>query len=200
MQAHPYADHVTAVLGQQGRGHRRIDPARHGDQHALAHAEATSLSGSATARAGRRRRRAMVEAMMAAASSISRGRGRSAQAQAQRAAGLVLGIAQRGQHVRRLERAGRARRPSRCRDALDVQRAHQLAAVEVADDDRQQAGQPAARVAGQLDARNGQHHVAQPVAQAGDLGGGLARARPSASSYATAMPTAPATFSVPARR
>ena len=80
---------------------------------------------------------------------------------------LLLGIAQRGQDVRRIGRARRARRAGRDRDALQVERPHQCVALGVASDDRQVAGQALARMAGQLDARHCQDGVAQPVALRG---------------------------------
>ena len=58
--------------------------------------------------------------------------GRPAERQAQRAAGLLLGIAKRGQDVRRLGRAGRARRAGRGREAGQVERADQRLALRVA--------------------------------------------------------------------
>ena len=122
-------------------------------------------------RAGRRRTAIVpirIEAMTRGTMSIGRRDlvvgGRPAERQPQRAARLLLRIAHRGQHVADLGRAGRARRPDRTGDALEVERHRDGRPVRVGRDDRQQARQALRRVAGQFRARDGDQGRRQAIA------------------------------------
>ncbi len=126
--------------------------------------------------------------------------GRPAQAQSQRPASLVRGQTHRRQHVGWLGGPGGAGGTGRAAQPFEVQGVDQRCAVEVVDQDREQAGQSVVGMSGQL---------APPRCRGHRPPGGRAAPGPhrpswprsaSASCHAAAMPTAPATFSVPARR
>ena len=141
VELHRQTDDVVALLGEQRRGDRRVDAARHGDDdahHSTCDEHVSGLSvGHAHARASASRRSCR-EPSRVSARSFSTSRGStsstrstsasvvdSAEAEAERVLRAVRRQAHRAQHVRRLERARRAGRAGRHRDAFEVERDQQ---------------------------------------------------------------------------
>ena len=112
----------------------------------------------------------MTRGTISTASSISASVVGAAERQAERAARLVVGVAQGRQHVRRLGRAGRARRADRPGDALEVELHDDRRAVGLADHDGQEVREPLPRMARELDAvlgeDGGPKSLAQPLRRA----------------------------------
>ena len=105
------------------------------------------------------------------ASIVGLGR-RPAERQPERAARLVLRVAHRRQDVADLGRAGRAGRADGCGDPLEVEREGDRVAVRAARDDREEARQALARVAGQLRAVGGEDGRLEPLAEPAHAGDG----------------------------
>ena len=127
VELHRHADDVVALFGEQRRGDRRIDAARHRHDDPLA--------GTAHRRAGARRRSFSHQPSAAPPTtwSISASVVVLPEAEAQRVQRAMVREAHRLEDVRRLEGARRARRTGRHGDALEIERDQQrlrLDAVE----------------------------------------------------------------------
>ena len=130
---------------------------------------------------------------------ISVGR-RAPEREPQRTARLLGRVAHREQDVRRLERPGRAGRPRRAGDALEVERHDELVPDHVADDDREEVRDPVDRMAGRARRPRPPGRAAASRSRRAATSATVAGRSRAASSKATAIPTAAATSSVPARR
>ena len=172
VQAHPDADDLLALLVEQRGGDRRIDPARHRDEHARhrqtpnpgTNPAAPWPSGSAASAAEPMRSPASVRGTISAARSTSLSVVVRPSVRRTEPRASSSGEAHRRQHVRHLGGAGRAGRPHRARDPLEVQRQGDGRAVHLARDERQMARQPLARMARQLRAVDREHRRPQAVA------------------------------------
>ena len=200
VQAHPDADDVAPLLHQEGRRSRRVHAAGHRDEHALGHrmADAAWLGVTCVDPA---RRRSTTRPIAPAAVSISASLVVRPEREPQRPSRLLGRVAHREQHVGRLERAGRAGGAGRAGDALEVERHHEVVADDVADDDRERGSRPG-RPDGLSSSTSVDRQVTDPRrrsrrSRTAATVSGCSRA---ASSNATAIPTAAATSSVPARR
>ena len=150
VELHRQTDDVVALLGEQRRGHRRIDAARHRDDDAhLAHARGTKHDDGRFATCLR----------VCESSSHRRSSGQAAQLldeprqhlddaidfllasrtvpRLKRSEFCVRCVGQphRAQHVRRLERARRAGRSGRHRDAFEIERDQQALGLDAIEAD-----------------------------------------------------------------
>ena len=203
VQAHPDADDLVALLGEQRRRDRAVDAAGHGDEDPAHRGDRLPqrLGGEhrGDARASRRGRAARsATASSISASVVVRPSDRRS---APRASSVR--VAHRRQHVadgsvepRRARRSDRRRRsPSRSSATIDRRRRRRRATTTDSD-----VRQPLARVAGELDALHGEARAAGSRSRSARTRSTVAVALGHGELERTPIPTAPATSSVPARR
>ena len=136
VQLHRQADDLVALLGEQRGGHRRIHAARHRDNDLHGFGQSSSARGVMSTGAGAAPPRVRLRSFSTSRGSVSTTRSTSAsvendtEAEAERVLRPMHGKAHGLQHVRRLQRARRAGRTGRHRDALEVQRDQQALGLD----------------------------------------------------------------------
>ena len=139
VELHRQTDDVMTLLGEQGRGDRRVDASRHGDDdsHVCELGPGHGSDSQLTLwLAPRQASQLLDDARQHGDDAIDLGLGvRGPEAEANRVLRAMRGKPHRLQHVRRLERARRARRAGRDRDAFEVERDQQRLGLDAIEAD-----------------------------------------------------------------